>query len=280
MATGSTSRSDVRFNMSLLVGAGIVGMMIAIAACAPFIAPYHPNAIDANAILQAPSALHLAGTDEVGRDLLSRIIYGARPSLLVAFGIVTIAAVGGVLFGGLSGLIGGVTDTIVMRLVDVVMALPGMVVALALTAALGPNLINLTLALGLLGVPFYTRLTRGQALALRERPYVLAARTMGAGRWHLLVRHIIPNLLSTIAIFMSLGLSGAVLAASAFSFIGLGAQPPMAEWGALIFAGRGYILYEWWYALFPGLAVILTALGFNLLGDGLRDLLDPKGSAT
>ena len=263
-------------NASLLIGVAILATIAAIAIAAPIVAPFGPDTIDSNAILQPPSIRHWAGTDEVGRDLLSRIMHGARPSLLVALGIVSIGATGGVLLGSLSGLQGGVIDALIMRVVEVAMALPGLVIALALTAALGPSLINLTLALGLLGIPFYTRLARGQTLALRERPYVLAARTMGASRRHILMRHVIPNLLPTIVIFMSLGLSGAVLAASAFSFIGLGAQPPMAEWGALILAGRGYILNEWWYALFPGLAVILTAFGFNLLGDGLRDLLDPK----
>ena len=265
-----------RVTASLVFGLAIVGGMVLIGVLAPAIAPFDPNAIDSDAILQPPSLLHPAGTDEVGRDLLSRIMHGARPSLAVAFGIVMIAAVGGVLIGSVSGLAGGFTDALIMRMVDMTMALPGMVVALALTAALGPNLVNLTLALGILGIPFYVRVTRAETLSLRERPFVLAARTMGASRWHLLRRHIIPNLLPTIVIFMSLGLSGAVLAASAFSFIGLGAQPPLAEWGALIFAGRGYLLHEWWYALFPGLAVLIAALGFNLLGDGLRDLLDPK----
>jgi peptide/nickel transport system permease protein len=250
-----------------------------IAVAAPWIAPYDPYLIVPSAILEPPSFAHWAGTDEVGRDIFSRILHGTRPSLLVALGIIGIAATFGTLIGAASGLVGGVVDGIVMRIVDTVMALPGLVIALALTAALGPSLVNLTLALGVLGVPFYIRVARGQTLSLRERPYVHAARTIGAKTPYLIIRHIIPHLLPTIVVFASLGLSGALLAASGLSFIGLGAQPPLAEWGALVFAGRNYILSEWWYALLPGLAVMIASLGFNCLGDGLRDLLDPKDVA-
>jgi peptide/nickel transport system permease protein len=194
----------------------------------------------------------------------------------VAFSIVLIAAAGGVMLGALSGLLGGFIDSIVMRLVDMAMAMPGLIIALALAAALGPSLVNLAIALGLLGIPFYARLARAETISLKERPFVRAARAMGAGHWHVLARHIVPNLLPTVVIFMSLGLSGALLGASALSFIGLGAQPPLAEWGALVNASRTYMLDEWWYAVFPGAAVAITSLGFTLLGDGLRDALDPK----
>jgi peptide/nickel transport system permease protein len=250
--------------------------MIGIALTANLIAPYQPNAIDMSAILASPSWSHLAGTDEVGRDLFSRILFGGRLSLGVALAIVTIAASGGVLLGCLSALTGGIVDFLIMRGTEAVMALPGLVIALALTAALGPSLFNLSIALGILGIPFYTRVARGQALTLKERYFVKAAVVMGAGRMHVFLRHILPNLLPTIVVFMSLGLSGALLGASALSFIGLGAQPPTAEWGALVSASRNYMLNEWWYAVFPGLAVALASFGFALLGDGLRDLLDPK----
>jgi peptide/nickel transport system permease protein len=263
-------------NATLAAGLLILGMVIAAAVLAGVLAPYAPNTPHPAQILEAPSWRHLAGTDELGRDMFSRILYGARPSLLVATSIVVIAATGGVLVGCASGLAGGIVDTGVMRLLEVVMALPGLVIALALTAALGPSLVNLALALGLLGIPFYARVARAQTLTLRERAFVRAARAMGASPWFILHRHIVPNLLPTIVIFMSLGLSGALLGASALSFIGLGAQPPMAEWGALVNASRPYMLDDWWYAVFPGAAVALTSFGFTLLGDGLRDALDPR----
>ncbi|MBV8600206.1 MAG: ABC transporter permease subunit [Candidatus Eremiobacteraeota bacterium] len=257
-------------------GASIVGVLVLVALFAPLLATYDPNGVNPAHILEAPSKAHWAGTDELGRDLYSRVVWGARPSLAVAFGIVSLAAVGGTILGCLSGLIGGIVDTLVMRVVEVVMALPGLVIALALVAALGPSLLNLTLALGLLGIPFYTRLARGQTLALRERAYVKAARTMGASTPFVVFRHIIPNLLSSVVVVASLGLSGAILAGSGLSFIGLGAQPPLAEWGALVNAGRQYILDQWWYALVPGAAILLAAVAFNLLGDGVRDLIDPR----
>jgi len=263
-------------NPTLVAGIAILGLVIVAALLAGVISPYAPNTPDPTQILQSPSWRHLAGTDELGRDLLSRILYGARPSLLVAVSIVLIGATGGVLIGCASGLVGGLIDTGVMRLLEVVMALPGLVIALALTAALGPSLFNLALALGVLGMPFYARVARAQTLTLRERAFVRAARAMGASRWFILHRHIVPNLLPTIVVFMSLGLSAALLGASALSFIGLGAQPPMAEWGALVNASRTYMLDDWWYTVFPGAAVALTSFGFTLLGDGLRDALDPK----
>ncbi len=263
-------------NATLLAGAAIVALMLLLALAAPWIAPYEPNAVSTAHILAPPGLKHWAGTDELGRDILSRVLHGARPSLAVAFGIVAIGVVLGVPIGALCGLVGGWLDTAVMRLVELVMALPGLVIALALTAALGPSLINLALALGLLSVPFYVRMARGQALALRERAYVKAARVMGASTSFIVRRHMLPNMSASLVVLVSINLSGAVLAASTLSFIGLGAQPPMAEWGALVNSGQTYILEQWWYPMVPGLAVLMAALGFNLLGDGLRDWLDPK----
>jgi peptide/nickel transport system permease protein len=263
---------------TLAIAIVLLGIIVLLAVFAGAIAPYPPNLIDSNSVLAAPSWTHLAGTDEVGRDIFSRILYGARPSLAVACSIVLIAASGGIVVGCASGLAGGLIDTVIMRIVEIVMSMPGLVIALSLTAALGPSLVNLTIALGLLGIPYYTRVARGQTLLLREREYVRSARAMSASNVHIFVRHIFPNLLPTVIIFMSLGLSGALLGASALSFIGLGAQPPMAEWGALVNASRDYMLNEWWYAVFPGFAVAITSLGFTMLGDGLRDFLDPKAS--
>jgi peptide/nickel transport system permease protein len=263
-------------NPTLLAGVAIVALLMLMALAAPWVAPYEPNAISTGNILAAPGWQHWAGTDELGRDILSRVLHGARPSLAVAFGIVAIGVGLGVPIGAFCGLLGGWTDTVTMRTVELVMSLPGLVIALALTAALGPSLVNLAIALGLLSVPFYVRMARGQALALRERAYVKSARVMGASQLFIVRRHMLPNMAASLVVLVSINLSSAVLAASTLSFIGLGAQPPTAEWGALVNAGQTYILEQWWYPLVPGLAVLLAALGFNLLGDGLRDWLDPK----
>lgn len=268
-----------RPNATLLTGAAIVAGLVLLALAAPWIAPYEPNAISTGNILAPPGWRHWAGTDELGRDILSRVLHGARPSLAVAFGIVGVGVLLGVPVGAFCGLVGGWVDTVTMRLVELVMSLPGLVIALALTAALGPSLVNLALALGLLAVPFYVRMARGQALSLRERAYVKAARVMGASTGFIVRRHILPNMAAPLVVLVSINLSGAVLAASTLSFIGLGAQPPTAEWGALVNSGQTYILEQWWYPMVPGVAVLLAALGFNLLGDGLRDWLDPKESA-
>ncbi|TDP60417.1 ABC transporter permease [Roseateles toxinivorans] len=259
-----------------LLAAVIVALVCAAALAAPWLTPYNPNTMDLHSVLQPPSWWHWAGTDELGRDLLTRILYGARPSVAAAFGIVGIGTVFGLLIGTLSGLLAGWFDTVVMRLTDVVMALPGLVVALALTAALGPSLFNAVIALGVLSIPAYVRVARGQALALREREYVLAARSMGAGTWHLMRAHVLPNVMPAVGVFVTFHLGAAILASSALSFIGLGAQPPDAEWGSMIGAGREYVLGHWWYVTIPGTVIILTAASFNLLGDALRDWLDPR----
>ena len=250
--------------------------VILAALTAPLLTPYDPNQMDLNAILVPPSSAHWLGTDELGRDIFSRIVHGARPSLLAGFGIVLIGSLFGILIGCLSGLLGCWVDNIIMRFIDVMMALPGLVVALALTAALGPSLFNAVLALGVLSIPAYTRVARGQTLSIREREYVLTARTLGAGTWHLVWRHVLPNVLPPVVIYMTFHLGSAILASSALSFIGLGMQPPDPEWGAIIGSGREYILAHWWYSTFPGLAIIITATSINLLGDALRDWIDPK----
>ena len=259
-----------------LVAATIVTVVCFAAIAAPWLTPYSPNAMDLNGVLQAPSWTHLAGTDELGRDLLTRILHGARPSMAAAFGIVGIGTAFGLLIGTLSGLLSGWFDTVVMRLTDVVLALPGLVVALALTAALGPSLFNAVVALGLLAVPAYIRVARGQTLALRETEYVLAARSMGASTLHLMRVHMLPNVLPPVLVFMTFHLGASILASSALSFIGLGAQPPDAEWGSMIGAGREYVLGHWWYVTLPGVVIILTASSFNILGDALRDMLDAR----
>jgi len=256
----------------------VVAIVVCAALLAPLIAPYPPNAPDFDAMLQPPSLAHWAGTDELGRDIFSRLIWGARPSLLAAVAIVGIGAFAGLLIGSFSGMKAGLVDAGLMRLMDVMLALPGLVVALALTAALGPSLTNAVLALGVLSIPGYTRVARGQALAIREREYVQAARVQGASDWMLLTRHIIPNVLPVLVIYMTFALGGALLASSALSFIGLGQQPPHAEWGAMVGASRNLFLSAWWYVTLPGVAIVLTAVSANILGDALRDLLDPRAA--
>ena len=257
-------------------------MLLPILVCAflaPWIAPYDPYTVDVQARLLPPSLEHLFGTDELGRDLFTRVLFGTRASLAVAIGIVSIATVSGTIIGTFSGYLGGKTDGFMMRIVDVLMAIPFMVIALALTSALGPSLVNLVLAIGVLSVPFYARMARGLALTLRAQAYVTSAWTMGASATFIVRRHIIPNMVSSMIVLASMGMSGAILTSSALSFIGLGAQPPTAELGAIINGSRSYILDEWWYTLFPGLLLVIAAFGFNLLGDGLRDLLDPDNQA-
>lgn len=262
---------------SVAAGGTIVAIMVLLALLAPLLTAYGPNEVDTGAILEPPSAQHWAGTDNLGRDLFARILYGGRTSLSVAFGIVLIGIGAGALLGCAVGLAGGWIDRIAMRLVDVALAIPSLVIALALAAAVGPSLVNLVLILGGLGVPLYLRLFRNEALALREQPFVLAARANGASAWRLLAVHILPSIAPLAATLASTALGTALVVASALSFIGLGAQPPTPEWGALIFEGRNTIMYEWWAAVLPGVAVAVSALGFVLLGDGLRDVLDPRG---
>lgn len=255
---------------------GVIALVVLMALLAPWLSPFDPNAMNLDAVLAPPSWQHWAGTDELGRDVATRIMYGAQPSLAAGLGIVAIGLGLGLLIGTFSGLMAGWVDALIMRLTDVAMALPGMVIALALTAALGPSLLNAVIALGLLSVPAYIRVARGQALALREREFVLAARAMGASNWHLIRAHLLPGVLPPVLVFTTFHLGAAILASSALSFIGLGAQPPMAEWGSMIGMGREYVLGHWWMVVIPGVVIMLTAASFNLLGDALRDALDPR----
>lgn len=268
----------VRGRPSLAAGLLLVGIVLLAALFAPWIAPYRPDAVALDQRLLSPGALHWAGTDEVGRDLFSRILWGLRASLSAGLAIVAVASLAGTLIGSVSGYVGGILDTVLMRAMDMVMALPGLVVAMALTAALGASLSNAALALGLLGIPYYARVARAEALVLAGRNFVSASAVMGAGPWRQLRINIIPNLVTQVLVVMTLHLGAAILAVAALSFIGLGAQPPASELGMLVGSGRRFILEQWWYSVFPGLAIMLVVLAFNLLGDGLRDLVDPKSS--
>jgi peptide/nickel transport system permease protein len=259
-----------------VVGLVMIITVLLLLLFAPLIATHDPNAINLKMRLLAPSAAHWFGTDEVGRDLFSRVIYGGQLSVGVGVFVVAIAGISGTLLGCISGIIGGKVDTVMMRIMDVVLSVPSLVITMALAAALGPSLVNAMFAMALVRIPFYVRLARGQALTIREMPYVKAAKIFGASNWQILRWHVARNAMPPLIVQATLDLGGAILMASALSFIGLGAQQPTAEWGAMVSTGRNYILDQWWYSAFPGFAILFTATGFNLLGDGVRDLLDPK----
>ncbi len=266
----------LRHNTLTCIGAGIVVCIILIGLLAPLICPYDPNLMDIPSRLQAPSSTHFFGTDEMGRDIFTRIFYGARISISVGLTIVIIAATVGCFFGSIAGYAGGKTDQVITAATDMVLSFPSMVLALALTAAMGPGLLNTMLAVCIVRIPMYVRLMRGQVLALKEMQYVKAARTFGASPVWIVLHHIVPNCLTPLLVQMTLGIGDAILIASSMSFIGLGAQPPTPEWGAMISTARVYAIDQWWYAAFPGLFILITVMGFNLLGDGIRDILDPR----
>lgn len=259
-----------------LLGLAMIVTVLLLLLFAPWIATHDPNAINLKMRLLAPSAKHWFGTDEVGRDLFSRVIFGGQLSVGVGIFVVLIAGVSGTLLGCISGIMGGKVDTVLMRIMDIVLSVPSLVITMALAAALGPSLVNAMFAMALVRIPFYVRLARGQALGIREMPYVKAAKIFGASNWQILRWHVARNAMPPLIVQATLDLGGAILMASALSFIGLGAQQPTAEWGAMVSTGRNYILDQWWYSAFPGFAILFTATGFNLLGDGVRDMLDPK----
>ena len=259
-----------------LIGGVIIVLMLLLMVLSPWITPYDPNAIDLTARLLPPSASHWFGTDEVGRDLFSRVLVGSQQSIVAGLVVVGIAGGLGSLLGCLSGVMGGRADAIIMRMMDVMLSIPSLVLTMALAAALGPSLFNAMLAIAIVRIPFYVRLARGQTLVVRQFTYVQAARTYGASRWHLISWHILRNSLPPLIVQASLDIGSAILMAATLGFIGLGAQQPSAEWGAMVAIGRNYVLDQWWYCAFPGAAILITAVGFNLFGDGIRDLLDPK----
>lgn len=263
-------------NKPALAGAVIVGGLILVALVAPLLAPRDPVAMDLGEQFLPPSAAYPLGTDDFGRDILSRIIHGSRISLQVGLVAVGIAAVVGSIVGAAAGYFGGWFDLVSGWAVDVMLAFPGLLLALAVVAVLGPGLLNVMIAVGIGSIPAYARLMRGQVLGLKQRDYVEAARAAGATNGSIIVRHILPNALSPLIVLASLGVAGSILSAAALSFIGLGAQPPSPEWGAMLSSGREYLRHEWWITTFPGIAIAVTVLGFNLLGDGLRDAFDPR----
>lgn len=259
-----------------LVGAAVVLGVVVVAALAPALAPYPPDEVNFASRLLPPGPRHWFGTDELGRDILSRVIWGSRASVGAGFLIVAVAVSVGLVAGSISGYFGGRLDTAIMRLMDIVLGFPSLILAMALAAALGPNLTNAMLAVAFVRIPVYVRLVRGQSLQVREREFVKGARCFGASHLWIIVRHVLPNSISPVIVQATLDIGGAILTASALSFLGLGAQPPLSEWGAMVASGRRFILDQWWYPTFPGLAIFVTAMGFNLCGDGLRDLFDPR----
>ncbi|HUY73223.1 MAG TPA: ABC transporter permease [Candidatus Dormibacteraeota bacterium] len=258
------------------VTGGIVLLaLVVVALLAPVVAPYNPIAIS-TAILQPPSGQHVLGTDNFGRDIFSRIIYGARVSLRMGFVAVAIGAVIGTTMGVVAGAYGGFIDSALMRLVDALMAFPGILLALAVTAMLGPGLTNAMIAVGIGFIPSFARLVRASTLQVRHTTYVEAARAVGCGDGRLIARHIFPNVLTPVLVLATLGVASAILIGAALSFLGLGAQPPTAEWGIMLSDGREFMRRAWWIMAFPGLAITITVMAANLVGDGLRDAFDPR----
>jgi len=270
-----TLRKGLR-NPPTLLGIFLILAFFFLAILAPLSQPMIPWAIDVFNRFQPLSKRHLLGTDELGRDVFSRVIYGTRLTLQAGVTIVGIAFVVGTILGAIAGFWGGWTETLIMRTVDVFMSFPALILALAVAAALGPSLIHAVIALSVVWWPWYTRLVRGQILSVKESVYVEAGKALGASSVRLLFRHVLPNCISPIVVLATLDMGYAILTAAGLSFIGVGAQPPSPEWGAMLSTGRSYITTAWWYPTFPGIALSLIVLGFNLLGDGFRDLLDPR----
>ena len=265
--------AESRLNVA---GVAIVALILLLAVFGPAIAPQNPDQINLLAVLQPPSVQHWFGTDNLGRDLFSRVLVGTRISVEVGVIILSLSVLFGTALGIVSGLVGGLADEIVMRVTDLFLAFPGFILAAAIAATLGPSLQHTVLALAVVFWPWYTRLIRGQVLSLREREFVLAARVARAGTVWIATRHLARNVLAILIVQVSLDFGYAILATSSLSFLGLGAQPPSPEWGAIIAEGRSYIQTAWWWSTFAGIALAVTVLGFNLLGDGLRDWIDPR----
>lgn len=263
-------------NKLSVTGAIIVLALITISLLAPFIAPYDPTSIDVYNVLSPPTKAHVFGTDELGRDLLSRIIWGSRVSLKVGFVAVGIAIMIGIIIGSIAGFYGGRVDAILMRFVDMMLAFPTFFLILAVIAILEPNIFTIMAVIGVTGWMDVARLVRAEFLTLRERDFVDAARALGIRNKRLIVRHILPNALSPVFVAATFGVAGAILTESGLSFLGLGVQPPDPSWGNILTAGKDNIEIAWWLSLYPGLAILITVLSYNLVGEGLRDALDPR----
>jgi peptide/nickel transport system permease protein len=272
-------RRLLRSSPLITAGGAVALLIVLVALVAPLLAPFPGDAGSATnpvAALQAPSLHHLFGTDQVGRDVFSRVLYGARVSPLVAVFVLVIACVVGVPLGVVAGYFGGVADELIMRVTDIFLAFPSLLLSLAFAAVLPPSLTSLTIAIAITWWPWYARLIRGQAASVAGRPYVESCRALGIPTWRILLRHVLPNAVTPLIVQVSLDFGGVILTASALSFLGLGAQDPTPDWGLMVAEGENYFTTQWWLVTYPGLAIMLTALAFNLLGDGLRDVLDPR----
>ena len=266
-------------NRLAVIGLLIILALVFLAAFAPFLAPHSPYVGDlANSRLMTPGPGHWLGTDDQGRDILSRLIYGSRLTLQVVLLVAVIAAPVGLLVGTVAGYAGGWVDAVLMRITDIFLAFPKLVLALAFVAALGPGIGNAIIAIAITSWPPYARIARAETLTVRNSDYILAVQLMGASPWRIVLRHIMPLCISSLIVRVTLDMAGIILTAAGLGFLGLGAQPPLPEWGAMIASGRRFILDQWWVAAAPGFAILVVSLGFNLLGDGLRDALDPRGS--
>jgi peptide/nickel transport system permease protein len=266
-------------NRLALLGLIIIILLIVVAALAPIPAPYSPVVGDLRAArLLPPGPEHWFGTDDLGRDIFSRIVFGSRWTLYVVVLVAITAAPIGLLIGTVAGYAGGWTDAVLMRFTDVILAFPKLILALAFVAALGPGIENAVLAIAITSWPPYARIARAETLTVRNSDYIKAVQLMGASPFRIVLRHIMPLCISSLIIRVTLDMAGIILTAAGLGFLGLGAQPPLPEWGAMIASGRRFILDQWWVAGVPGAAILIVSLGFNLLGDGLRDALDPRGS--
>ena len=261
--------------VAMLALTGLI-LLAGITLLAPWLAPYDPTLLDYDHLLESPSVAHLWGTDDLGRDIFSRVLWGGRESLRVSFFGVILAMVGGILVGLVSGFYGGMVDLLIQRIVDIFLAFPSILLVLSIVAALGPNLGTVLIALGISSIPGYSRLVRGSVLSARNFEYVTAARVVGATNRRIMLRHILPNIIAPIIIYSTLGLGHAITITAGLSYIGLGAQPPSPEWGAMLNYGRNFMRTAWWMSAFPGAAIFIAVLCVNLFGDGLRDALDPK----
>ncbi|MBM7614613.1 ABC transporter permease [Alkaliphilus hydrothermalis] len=266
----------LRQNKSAMFGLAIIGLLVFCAIFADLIAPYGIDDQDLRARFITPSRDYLFGTDNFGRDILSRIIYGSRVSLQVGFIAVGISALTGGALGAIAGFYGGRLDNVIMRFVDILLAIPGILLAISIVSALGPGLQNVMIAVGIGSIPSYARIVRASVLSLRDQEFVEAAKAVGANDFRIISKHIIPNSMAPIIVQATLGVAGAILSAAGLSFIGLGIQPPTPEWGSMLSSGRQYLRDYWHIATFPGLAIMITIFALNLLGDGLRDALDPR----
>lgn len=263
-------------NPSAMAGFVVLLTLTFMALFANILAPYDPIQINLAHRLSPPAMAHWFGTDEMGRDILSRILFGARISLKIGFIVICTAGGIGSIIGAIAGYYGGRVDNLLMRLMDVILSCPSLVLAMALAAALGPSLNNAIMAVSFVMIPKFARLVRGDALAVKEMQFIAAARASGAGNGWIILHHILPNCLSSVIVLATLTLGDTILIAASLSFIGLGAQPPTPEWGAMISVGRKFLMDQWWYATFPGLFILITVVGFNILGDALRDIMDPR----